>query len=953
MREDDTGLEDEVPTRTVNPDDLDTEAGVVPAEVYAASTLIGQRLGRYTVLEKLGSGGMGEVLLGYDPELHRRVAIKLLRPDKADDDDEGVFKERLMREAQALARLSHPNVVSVYDVGTALGRIWVAMEYVEGDTLTEYRKQEHSWREVVATVSAAGRGLAAAHREGIVHRDFKPGNVMIGTDGRVRVLDFGLARQVSPVVLSHTSSLTRSSDSIDVSASGLRQSSGAIAVLTDSLVESERPLTETGSLMGTPAYMAPEQFTQDPIDARTDQFAFCIVLYEALYRRRPFAGRTARELAKSVVRGQVRDPPRSGVPARVRRVIMRGLSVDPNKRFEDIGALLAALARAERPFGAPGWVLPSAIAASAVAVMAVMASGSTSSPCEGAQTHMEEAWDASAKAKLTEAFAATDLVYATSTAELVSVALDDYAEKWTAAHTEACQATQVRREQSEALMDLRMACLEMRRQEVHALVDLFSEATPETVENAMQAVSRLDSVEPCSDPDFVRAVVPPPSDPKTREAVEVERENLAKAKALVIAGQYGRAAEEANAVVQRSVELQYPALGAEAGMVAEQAATRSGNQEEALRLLSDTLRYAEAAGHERARAQILSEFSGQLGYHQSDLDGARRYAEQATGLLERLGNPPELVAILRLNEANGYLRAASFDEARKKYEASAEAAAEDSGSVLVELAAVGNLAVAYGMQGMHEKSAEVSLRAVKLHEQLLGERHPTVGVTSLNTGAAFLACRKLEDAEQWLVRAEDILSAAFPDGHPELAKALHNHASILSDRGEDQKSLELYRQALDMKTRLMGADHPSTALSIVSVGEQLRKLGRHEEAMRQFEKALETWKAKVGEDHPWNVYAHLGIGQIALSEQRPTDAIKAFERAVAVQEGAGVQGQDLGEARFLLAKALHLAKRDHERAIELAKKAKGDYRGQEDAAKHIAEIDEWLTKVTSVGAATP
>ena len=156
-----------------------------------------------------------------------------------------------------------------------------------------------------------------------------------------------------------------------------------------------------------------------------------------------------------------------------------------------------------------------------------------------------------------------------------------------------------------------------------------------------------------------------------------------------------------------------------------------------------------------------------------------------------------------------------------------------------------------------------------------------------------------------------------------------------------------------MKTKFMGADHPSTALSVVSVGEQLRKLGKHEEAMRQFDQALETWKAKVGEDHPWNAYAHLGVGQIALAEQRPADAITAFERAVAVQEGAAVQGQDLGEARFLLAKSLHLAERDHERALELAKKAKGDYRNQEDGAKYVAEIDEWLAKATSIGAATP
>ena len=944
----DSAVVDDVPTRALNPDDLDTEAGAFPADAHAATSLIGQKLGRYTVLEKLGSGGMGEVLLGYDPELNRRVAIKLLRLDKAADDD-GIFQERLLREAQALARLSHPNVVSVYDVGTALGRIWVAMEYVEGVTLTEYRKSERPWRELVTTIGAAGRGLAAAHREGIVHRDFKPGNVMIGSDGRVRVLDFGLARTVAPVVVSHTSSV--SSDSLDIPASALRSQSGAMPALTDS-IDVERPLTETGSLMGTPAYMAPEQFTQDTIDDRTDQFAFCIVLYEALYRRRPFSGRTARELARSVVRGQVREPPRGRVPARIRRVVMRGLSVDPAKRFDDLDALLAALARAERPFGVPSWVAPAVVGASVVAVVLALGARETT-PCEGAEAHMQQAWSDSAKPSVAESFAATGLVYAESTAELVSAALDDYARAWTEAHAEACRATRVRGEQSEALMDLRIACLDARRQEVGALVELFGEATPETVENAVQAVSRLESVEPCSDPEFVRAAVPPPTDPKTREAIETERENLSRAKALMIAGQYGRAGESASAVIERAVELEYPALAAEAGMVAEQAATRSGNQDEALRLLSETLRHAEAAGHDRARAQLLAELAGQLGYHQSDLASARRYVKQAEGLVERLGNPPALQAILSLNEANAFLRAASFDEARAKYEAAAEAAAKDSGSSLVELAAVGNLAVAYGMQGLHDKSAEVSLRAVELHEQLLGAGHPTVGVTSLNAGAAYLAARKLEEGEKWLERAEEILSAAFPDGHPELAKALHNHASILSDRGDDQRSLELYRQALQMKTRLMGADHPSTALSIVSVGAQLRKLGKHEEAMRQFTRALETWKSKLGEDHPWNAFAHLGVGQIALAEQRPEDAVAAFERAVAVQEGAGVQGHDLGEARFLLARSLHLAEQDHDRAVELAKKAKLDYRGQPDADKELEAIDTWLAKVTSVGAAVP
>jgi tRNA A-37 threonylcarbamoyl transferase component Bud32 len=290
----------------------------------------GSSLGRYVVLDRLGGGGMGVVYTAYDPELDRKVAVKLLRPEPGADDSEG--RARLQREAQAMARLQHPNVIAVHDVGTFEWQVFIAMEFVDGVTLRRWR-DGRAWREVLARYLDAGRGLAAAHAAGLVHRDFKPDNVLVGHDGRVRVLDFGLARATEPM------SPSLSSDAID---------------LATTLVSSDRaletPLTRTGAFIGTPAYMAPEQLLRSGAsDARTDQFGFCIALYEAIYGERPFAAATVEALAFEVAQGNVRAaPPSSQVPAWLRAALLRGLSVRPDERFPSMDALLDTLSHEER-----------------------------------------------------------------------------------------------------------------------------------------------------------------------------------------------------------------------------------------------------------------------------------------------------------------------------------------------------------------------------------------------------------------------------------------------------------------------------------------------------------------------------------------------------------------------------------------------------------------------------
>ncbi|MBT8491521.1 MAG: serine/threonine protein kinase, partial [Deltaproteobacteria bacterium] len=253
-----------------------------PKSSDRATLARGDELGRYVVLSMLGAGGMGEVYTAYDPELDRKVAIKVIRERKG-----GVLettaRARLLAEAQSLARLSHPNVVTVYDVGTVdSGDVYIAMEFIEGVTLTDWlQRAERSWQEIAQTMVEAGRGLAAAHEAGLTHRDFKPDNVLIGADGRVRVIDFGVAlvsEDAPPVV--------------------------------EDMARRELSPTTTGGLVGTPAYMAPEQFTGGDISSSTDQFAFGIALYQALTGQLPFEGKTLLTLAERVKEGEVRDFPR-------------------------------------------------------------------------------------------------------------------------------------------------------------------------------------------------------------------------------------------------------------------------------------------------------------------------------------------------------------------------------------------------------------------------------------------------------------------------------------------------------------------------------------------------------------------------------------------------------------------------------------------------------------------
>jgi tRNA A-37 threonylcarbamoyl transferase component Bud32 len=290
----------------------------------------GTTVGRYLILSEIGAGGVGTVYAAHDPELDRKVAIKLMRPETADKLAATEARGRMQREAQAMARLAHPNVVSVYDVGTFGDEVFVAMELIEGQTVKHWcMTKPRTWREIRDAFVQAARGLAAAHAAGLVHRDFKPENVLVASDGRVRVLDFGLARAAA----APTTEIDETLSSRAVADTAVGTSSPLVATLT-----------RTGTLLGTPAYMSPEQHLRQNTDERSDQFSFCVTLYEALYGERPFPGETLAALGVSIMAGRVNDPPKSSaVPSWLRAHVLRGLKPDPKERFPSMAALIDAL----------------------------------------------------------------------------------------------------------------------------------------------------------------------------------------------------------------------------------------------------------------------------------------------------------------------------------------------------------------------------------------------------------------------------------------------------------------------------------------------------------------------------------------------------------------------------------------------------------------------------------
>jgi predicted Ser/Thr protein kinase len=384
---------------------------------------VGPCVGRYRLERELGAGAMGVVHAAFDPDLERRIALKVLRVVAPGTH----AKDRLLREARAMARLAHPNVVTVHEVGTTNGRDYIAMELILGETLADWlRSEDRRPADIIASFVAAGRGLAAAHAAGIVHRDFKPHNVLRNRDGRIVVTDFGLAREAQGELPMHLEA-TLPLPSRSATASGTPSSLAGITV--------------TGSLLGTPAYMAPEQWSGGAVTPATDQFAFCVALWEALAGERPYRGPTLDELRAQAALGPVALDARK-IPRRLRAILRRGLDPDPARRWPNMDALLARVVRVERRPAIALAIAVGGLVAAAVLVLAVRGRDhAVSEPrCEPPALDPDAVWSSSARGEV-------------GRQTVAAAALDVEIGAWRSARAEACRVAPVVRAP-------RLACLD-------------------------------------------------------------------------------------------------------------------------------------------------------------------------------------------------------------------------------------------------------------------------------------------------------------------------------------------------------------------------------------------------------------------------------------------------------------------------------------------------------------
>jgi tetratricopeptide (TPR) repeat protein len=854
----------------------------------------GARLGRYVVEDRLGAGGMGVVYVAHDPQLDRRVALKVLAPRVGLGSAAGsAGHARLLREAQALARLSHPNVVAVHDIGVVGDRVFVAMELIEGTTLARWlADRPRTPPEILAVLAQAGRGLQAAHEAGLVHRDFKPENVMVDPHGRARVLDFGLARA------------SGGTDILDTEADD--------APALDAGSSSE--LTVPGAVMGTPAYMSPEQHIGRRADAKSDQFSFCVVAYEALFGQRPFAASSLPELVTNVIEGRVRPIPTTvRVVPRAREAILRGLSVAPDARHPSMRTLLAAIepehGRTVRAVAIGGVAIGVVGLAVAVTVGLGGLGGSALSPCAGGDP-MAEVWNAERRGQVERAFEATGKPYAARAHELVTATLASYGEEWRAAHLDACEATRVRQEQSDALMDRRMACLQRAREEVDALVRLLVEADAEIVARAGVAVAALPSPAACSAARVVERGSAAPDDPELRMAVEALRPRVARLFALHRAGRYELGITEATEVVAQAERLGWRPLEAEARLAAGRLLVGGGKAEAAEAELEKAARAGEAGAIPELVAAARVELVSTVGERLGRFDDGLEWAQNADAALEGIDAPdPELVAALAYARGGILVAQGKQVEALEQLELGLKLLREQDparrdGAVARMLAQTGN---ALADRGRNAEALERLEESLAIHESLLGPRHPTVAEGLANRAGVFWAENRLDAAAADMERALDIAMSSMGAEHPTVAAFLNNLGVVYEHSGRLEDAARVYRQALTSLESTAGENHPNVPNAVTNLGNVLREQGDLAGAQVQHERARELWRKSIGIEHFKYANALVNLGSTYRALDRLDDALACYEEALAIRRRvfAG-QHTDIGQALENIADVHHL-----------------------------------------------
>jgi len=905
------------------------------------------RFGRFTVLGPLGGGGMGTVFVAYDPDLDRKIALKVLHVRG----EQG--RRDMLREGRALARLKHPNVVTVYEVGVVDDRVFVAMEYVAGQNLREWLREPRPVDTILARLLEAGRGLAAAHAVDLVHRDCKPENLVIDADGHTRVIDFGLARPLEDSPL-----LTTADDTSSPGPHSLRA--------------------------GTPAYMPPERLAGGQGDARSDQYAYCVTCWEALLGARPPA-----------------ESPGRRVPAWLRRALERGLASDPAKRWPAMAPLLAALERGRTR----ARLRSAAVALTSVALLAGGAEGyrrwdlaeraaaharelaEHATACDDAGAAVDAIWNDAARARITAAFTATGLGYASTTATHVMPWIDRRAAAWKQARTTACRSADplLAGTWSPDTLDRAVLCLEDHLFSLEHLIDAYSQANKTLVQKAVSFASTADRTADCTDERLLARRPVPAAD--SREVLREVRAELARAGAISYRGDFPGAQKAITRARERAEQaIDWPPLWATARAQEAAALEKTGAFPEAEAASVEAYFTAARGEAWEIAADAATKLVYTVGYKRARPDEGRAWARHAELAIALVGEPDDRWTPTLLNNL-GTLQfsAHQYKEAQASWERVLEIQERRLGPEHPQVAmCLNNLGNVFSETGAYADAKRMYARSLAIKEKALGPDHPDLATSLNNLASVHNNMGERAEAIALFTRALAIFEAAVGPDHPDVAMALGNLATMHNLGGDPATALALNTRALAIREKTLAPDHPDLVNNLSNLGSVHRTMKQYAEARGFYERALaiadkspggELQAAKLrnnlalvyqdtgdpaqalalyeralagfekaqGANHPAVALNLYNLANLHYNAGRPQLALPMYERAATIfADHPGTQPGEI-ETHFDIARTLVALRRDRARAIAEATRARDAYRDAGNADK-LARTEQWLAE---------
>ncbi|MBZ5713701.1 protein kinase domain-containing protein [Nannocystis pusilla] len=855
------------------------------------------RIGRYRLVHALGAGAMGEVHLAFDDELDRPVALKLVHAHLANPRSTA----RLRVEARALARLAHPNVVHVYEVGEHDGRTYLAMERIEGGSLRDWLagRPGPGWEQVLAAYLDAARGLAAAHRAGVIHRDFKPDNILRGVDGRVAVVDFGLAALECGDAEPGETMLERASEA-----------------WRDGSSTPER----TGEVAGTPAYMPPEQF-RGRADARADQFALCVSIYEGLWGRRPFPRRTVEEVLRGRVDWTPAEPPADAVARWLWPILRRGLDVAPARRWDDVDALLAAIEAGFARRRARRRATSSGLAALAVASLSGLSVAWWSATpvldeCAAMARELDDTWGAEARAQLGDGFArasaAEGMAWLADSEGPVAAGLDRWRTRWLAARGALCRA---RAGGDPVVLDRLGRCLERQRSAAQVLIAELLRGEPQALRAAPGAVLHLEDPQACE--REARRGGPPEPPAALAGEVQQVREQLALAEAELRAGRVEAAWTAAIPLEAWARALAHEPLTAEVQLLLGRTALARGRSEDGLERLEQAADAAEAGHHDRVLASSWRHLAMVAATEAPDLAAGRRWLRRADAASARVGLDAGTAARLDAIRGNLSLLAREFAVAVEQLRA-AEAALTQQGDLLYASHAASNLGTALLEQGEAAAAREAFERALGQRERVFGPRHPEVARAAYNLAQAIRdSTRAGADHEALagvlLRRAVAIWAGTDEATSLDAGRAAFVLAQLELDAGRFEPAVTLAGRAEAVFRKILAPSRIEHAETAALLGTGHYFLGRPGPAIAAFRRAVAGYAAAHGADDPYTASFRVALGWALLAAGEVAAARVELEAGrAAIEAEAGPGSEESTDARLGLA-AVELVAGEHER----------------------------------------